>query len=132
VGFKVFTLVVVLGTGDSVETTPPLCALRPVSGRGVACVVGGGAAPNCANALIANRNTLREESTASRPSKTENLTRFMALHSFLSVANELKRVFLTAETYCGSGELQPVVSIAKQESYTTSDRSRALLVRSAA
>ena len=43
-----FTLVVVLGTGASVATTPPLCPLRPESGSGVGRVLGGGGPPSWA------------------------------------------------------------------------------------
>ena len=46
VGFMAFTLVVVLGTGASVATTPPLCPFRPESGSGVGRVLGGGGAAN--------------------------------------------------------------------------------------
>jgi hypothetical protein len=54
VGFNVFTLVVVLGTGDSAATTPPPWGLRPENGSGVAWVAGGGGAPIWANAPIVN------------------------------------------------------------------------------
>ncbi len=48
VGFIAFTLVVVLGTGASVATTPPLCPLRPESGSAVGRVLGGGGPPSWA------------------------------------------------------------------------------------
>ena len=49
-----FTLVVVLGTGDSVATTPPPCPFRPESGSGVGRVLGGGGAPSWAKPHMAN------------------------------------------------------------------------------
>lgn len=48
------TLVVVLGTGDSVATTPPLCPLRPESGSGVGRVLGGGGPATWARPLPPN------------------------------------------------------------------------------
>jgi hypothetical protein len=49
-----FTLVVVLGTGDSVATTPPPCAFRPESGSEVGRVLGGGGVPTWAKPQMAN------------------------------------------------------------------------------
>jgi hypothetical protein len=58
--FSVFTLVVVLGVGDCVAVTDPVCPPRPDSGSCVATVPCDGAAagPNCAHAEAApiNRN----------------------------------------------------------------------------
>jgi|ERR1035437_2783596 hypothetical protein len=54
VGLIAFTLVVVLGTGDSVAITPPPCPLRPESGSCVGIVLDGAGAPNCAQPHTAN------------------------------------------------------------------------------
>ena len=54
VGLIAFTLVVVLGTGDSVAITPPPCPLLPESGSCLGIVLDGAGEPNWAQPHIAN------------------------------------------------------------------------------
>jgi hypothetical protein len=84
VGLIAFTLVVVLGTGDSVAATPPPCPLRPESGSGLKDVLGGGGAPTCANPKSANRS-IEAAAPISRTAGTFKPDRFIFVSRVLRI-----------------------------------------------
>src|ERR1039458_6860877 len=88
VGLMAFTLVVVLGTGDSVAATPPDCPLRPDSGSCVGIVLGGGEPPNCPQPPRANTR-IEAVTPIRRATRTVEGNLFIFFCSCLSLANEL-------------------------------------------